>query len=146
MAHLKKYGVSLTLGPRYTMDCQIRDHVVRVDQPKGALGDDLGPTPIDYYLVSLGGCFGAIGRLIANQRRLPLRGMEIRVEGDLDVEVILGKSEEARAGFTELRVRVKIDADMSLEEKRAFLEEIEARCPVSDNTSNPTQLHSELVE
>jgi len=37
-------------------------------------------------------------------------------------------------------VRAKIDADMTKEEKEAFLHEVDRRCPVSDNIHNVTQM------
>ena len=44
-----------------------------------------------------------------------------------------------------LRVLVEIDADLSAEDKQAFLLEVERRCPLADNLTHGTQLHSQLV-
>ena len=48
----------------------------------------------------------------------------------------MGATKEGRAGFTEIRVNVDIDADMSKAEKEAFLHEVDLRCPISDNIAN----------
>ena len=48
-------------------------------------GADKGPTPLEYLFVALAGCIGSIGRIVATQRKLNVRGMEITVEGELDV-------------------------------------------------------------
>jgi len=37
-------------------------------------------------------------------------------------------------------VTLNIDSDMSNEEKKVFIKEIESRCPVSDNIANTTPL------
>jgi uncharacterized OsmC-like protein len=37
-------------------------------------------------------------------------------------------------------VTVKMDADMTKEEKEAFLHEVDLRCPVSDNIHNATPM------
>ena len=48
--------------------------------------------------------------------------------------------------FMSIKVLTKIDADMTLEEKQAFLAEIDHRCPVSENLQNTTPLVLELEE
>jgi len=146
MAGTKKVQVGMTLGPKFGMESKIRDHVIRVDQPRTSGGDDTGPTPLEYLLVSLAGCIGTVGRIIANQRHFPLRSMDVQIEGDLDTEVLLGKKKEPRSGFIGIRALVKIDADMSAEEKRKLLHEIDERCPISDNIANATPVSVELVE
>lgn len=144
MAKFKNVELVARLGDGFKMESKIRDHVVYIDQPKPAGGEDAGPTPLEYLLLSLAGCIGAIGRIIANQRKLPLRSMEIRVVGELDTDTLMGKSRENRAGFSGIWVMVKIDADMSKEEKGQFLHEIDSRCPVSDNLKAVTDVSIEL--
>ena len=36
---------------------------------------------------------------------------------------------------------VNLDADLTPEQKKEFLDEVERRCPVSENTSNTTPVH-----
>jgi putative redox protein len=144
MAGLKNVEIVATLGDRFKMESTIRDHVVHVDQPNAAGGDNAGPTPMEYLLLSIAGCIGAIGRIIANQRKLPLRSMQMRVIGELDTDTLMGRSRENRAGFLSISVLVKIEAEMSEQDKQAFLEEIDARCPVSDNLKEVTDLSIEL--
>lgn len=144
MAKFKSVELVAKLGDRFKMESRIRDHVVYIDQPKPAGGEDAGPTPLEYLLLSLAGCVGSIGRIVANQQRLPLRCMEIRVVGELDTDTLMGKSRENRAGFSGIWVMVKIDGDMSREEKQKFLDEVESRCPVSDNLKAMTEVSVEL--
>jgi len=62
------------------------------------------------------------------------------IQGDLDLEAILGEKQGARAGFEKIIVSVNVDADMTAEEKRDLLREVERRCPVSDTIKNTTAL------
>lgn len=96
-------------------------------------GNDEGPNPLEIFLSSLPACICAIGRIIANQRRIDLRGIEVELEGDIDKDFLMGKTTEGRAGFTEIRSFVHIDADMTKAEKEAFLKDIALRCPIADN-------------
>jgi len=122
----------------FKIETRSRQHVALVDQPIAGGGTDSGPTPLEYLFVSLAGCIVTIGHIIAKQRRLPVRNIEVHVEGELDTDVLMGKSTEVRAGFSGIRIHVKIDADMTQSEKEQYLREIDARCPISDNILNLT--------
>ncbi len=80
----------------------------------------------------------AVGRIIANQRHLPVRSIRVSVEGELNTDRLLGKAAQDRVGFSSIRAVVEIDADLSREEKARLLQEIDDRCPISDNLKNPT--------
>ncbi|WP_439184775.1 OsmC family protein [Carboxylicivirga taeanensis] len=136
-----KVGAKMDKGFRTEIQCS---HNFVVDQPK-PVGTDEGPNPMEIYLSSIPACICAIGRIIANQQRLPVRGISVQLEGDIDKDFLLGKTEEGRAGFVEIRTFVEIDADMTTEEKRAYLHAIEKRCPIADNTAFTTNLKTELI-
>lgn len=121
-------------------------HPFVIDQPKMAGGNDEGPNPLEIFLSSLPACICAIGRIIAMQRRIDLRGIEVEVEGDIDKDFLLGKTTEGRAGFTEIRSFVHIDADMNSDEKEAFLKEVELRCPIADNIAQKSVIRPVVVE
>ncbi len=121
-------------------------HPFVIDQPKMAGGNDEGPNPLEIFLSSLPACICAIGRIIAMQRKIDLRGIDVEVEGDIDKDFLLGKTMEGRAGFIEIRSTVSIDAEMSVEAKEAFLAEIEKRCPIADNMAEKSTLKAVVVE
>jgi putative redox protein len=124
----------------FKIEARSRQHSSYVDQPPAGGGEDSGPTPLEYLFISLAGCVVTIGHIIAKQRRLPVRKIEVQVEGEIDTDVFMGKRSDVRAGFGAIRVLTKIDADMSLEDKEQFLRDIDARCPISDNLLNLTPI------
>jgi uncharacterized OsmC-like protein len=95
---------------------------------------------LEVFLFALGGCLGTVAAIIANQERIKLNKFDVAIEGDLDTDYLLGKTTEGRAGFTEIRVSVDIDADMTDEEKEEFFEKVDSRCPISDNMLNETKI------
>ena len=107
---------------------------------KNAGGANLGPAPPELILAAYAGCVGSLGRIIAMQDKITLHGMSFEVEADYDPDCLLGRATTARAGFQEMRLKVKIDADLDDAGKQAFLDKIEERCPVGDNLVNATQL------
>lgn len=123
-----------------TIEIMCGEHKVYMDQPKNAGGNDLGPAPPELILASYAGCVGSIGRIIAYQEKITLRGMTFEVEADYDPDLLMGRKTTARAGFQEMRLKVKIDADLDDEAKQVFLDKIEERCPVGDNLINSTKL------
>ena len=110
----KNVSVDAVLLQGYQIEVKSRQHVTIVDQPPAGGGEDSGPTPLEFLLVSLASCFCTIGKIIAMQKRLPLRAIEVHVEGELDTDVLMGKRDDVRAGFSSIRVVTKIDADMNI--------------------------------
>ncbi len=122
------------------VDVTAREHTVIIDQPQGMGGKNAGANPLEIFLFSLGGCLGTVASIVANQERIKLNKFDLAVEGDLDTDYLMGKTKEGRAGFTEIRISVDIDADMTDEEKQEFFEKVDSRCPISDNMLNNTKL------
>ena len=128
------------MGAGMTIEIMCGEHKVYMDQPKNAGGADLGPAPPELILAAYAGCVGSLGRIIAMQDKIKLHGMTFEVEADYDPDCLLGRETTARAGFQEMRLKVKIDADLDDAGKQAFLDKIEERCPVGDNLINDTKL------
>lgn len=141
----KTIKVTANMGSGCAIRADIRDHKVVIDQPQAGGGTNEGPTPLEYFLFSLAGCIGSIGRIAASQQKIDLRGMEIRVEADLNPMGLLGKETDDRVGFQEIRVEAEIDADMSDAEKGAFLDLVCDRCPLHDNIKLATTVVHQLV-
>ena len=135
---MKTVSVNAVGGEGFRIDVAARDFNMIVDQPPAMGGVDSGPNPLEVALASLAACMVTIGKIIAKQERIDLRGMTCKVEGDLETAVLMGKATEPRAGFVDIRMALDIDADMTAEEKHTFVEKIEARCPISDMIANST--------
>jgi len=145
MAAMKKVEIRAVMGAGMKIECSTGRHTVLIDQPKPAGGTDAGPTPLEHLFCSLAGCIGSIARIVAHQKKIALRGIEITVSGELDVDTLLGKSKQNRAGFSGIKVQARIDADLTPEQKAAFLHEVDERCPVSDNLRQVTTVTAEVA-
>lgn len=146
MATIKKIEVGANLVENFKIASQIRNHQIIIDQPPQGGGQDEGPSPLEFMCLSLAACVITIGQIIARQKRIKLRNIEARVEAEIDADVFMGKTQENRVGFFGFKVLTKIDADLSLDEKKAFLEEIDSRCPVSENLQHLTSVILMLEE
>lgn len=70
-----------------------RSHCVIVDQPADR-GTDVGPTPLELCVMSHAGCYVATCALIAKKMRIPLKGLEVKVEA-VETEDVDTVTEEA---------------------------------------------------
>ena len=145
MATIKTVKVTATGPDGWLITTKAGVHTALVDQPEAMGGKNEGPSPLDYVFISLASCLVTIGKIVASQRKIELRGMEVEVSGDLNLEVLRGQEKNERAGFTSMVANVKIDADMTDEEKKEFLEEVDRRCPISDNLSHTTPVEVKLA-
>lgn len=106
------------------------------DHPAVLVGDDRGPTPIEFLLHGLASCITAGVANIAAARRVTLASVESRVEGDIDLQGILGLSDTVRNGYQRIRVNVTIAGDAPPEKLRQIVEQSRARSAVFDVLTN----------
>ena len=142
---VKTLHATATMSSGMTVEVTAGNHTFYMDQPKNAGGADLGPTPPDFLIAALAGCLGTIGRIVAHQQNITLRGMQFAVEADFDTDRLMGKPTESRTGFSEVRLKVVIDADLTLQQKQDFLAEVESRCPIADNLINGTSIKTSVA-
>ncbi len=145
MATNKTVKVTATGPEKWLVTTKAGKHTILVDQPEAMGGEDQGASPLDYLFVALGGCLITIAKIVAGQKKIDLRGMEVEISGEINLEVLRGQNSEERAGFKNIVANVKIDADMSEEEKKAFIEEVDKRCPISDNILKTTPVEVNVV-
>lgn len=119
-------------------------HTIIIDQPEQMGGTGAGANPMEYFLIALGGCQATMAAIIARQEGIDLKAFSMEIEGDYDVDFLMGKTEEGRAGFSEIREKVFIHADLTDEQKQAFFEKVHLRCPVTDSIRNQTHITYDL--
>ncbi|HUG17282.1 MAG TPA: OsmC family protein, partial [Thermomicrobiales bacterium] len=106
------------------------------DHPAVLVGEDRGPTPIEFLLHGLAGCITAGVGNIAAARGVTLTSVESHVEGDIDLRGILGLSNDVRNGYERIRISVTIAGDAPPEKLREIVEQSRARSAVFDVLTN----------
>jgi uncharacterized OsmC-like protein len=101
-----------------------------LDEPPVLLGKDEGTNPVEYLLVALSGCLTTALIAYASAKGITVKGVESRLEGDIDLRGFLGISEEVPVGYQEIRVFFKIDADISDEQKGELVKLAQKYSPV----------------
>jgi len=81
------------------------------DHPEVLVGQDHGPTPVEFLLHALAACLTSGIANIAAARGVNLTSVESTVEGDIDLLGILGLSDEVRNGYQQIRVCIHLEGD-----------------------------------
>ena len=110
------------------------------DHPEIFASEDKGATPGEYVLVGLASCLTAGIAAVARYRNIQLRSVTATIEGDIDVQGILGIDEDVRNGFSGIKVTYKIDADAKREDIEALVAQAQKRSAVYDMLTNPTNV------
>jgi uncharacterized OsmC-like protein len=110
------------------------------DHPEVFAAEDNGATPVEYVLVGLASCLTAGIAAVAQNRSIQLRAVTATIEGDMDLQGILGIDGNVRNGFNGIRVTYKIDADAKREDIEALVAQSQKRSAVYDIVTNPTNV------
>lgn len=106
------------------------------DHPEVLVGQDNGPTPVEWVLHALAACLtSGIGN-IAAARGVTLREVESTVEGDIDLLGIFGLSKEVRNGYQAIRVSFRVTGEAPAATLREIVEQARARSAVYDIITN----------
>jgi uncharacterized OsmC-like protein len=115
------------------------------DHPELFAADDAGATPAEFVLVALASCLTAGVASVAQHRGIQLRSVTATIEGDVDVQGILGIDSDVRNGFNGIKVTYSIDADASPEDIKALVAQSQKRSAVYDIVTNPTNITVEVA-
>jgi len=115
-----------------------KQFILDADEPPLLLGEDTGPNPVEYALTALAACLTTSMVYHAAAKGIELRGVEARLEGDLDLRGFLGISEDVPVGYENIRVYFKIDADVSDQQKEELCRMAAKYSPVFHTISNAT--------
>jgi uncharacterized OsmC-like protein len=110
------------------------------DHPEVFASEDLGATPVEYVLVGLASCLTAGIAAVAQYRGIQLKKVAATIEGDMDLQGILGIDGDVRNGFDGIRVTYDIDADASRADIEALVAQSQKRSAVFDIVTNPTNV------
>jgi uncharacterized OsmC-like protein len=110
------------------------------DHPAVLVGAGNGPTPVEMLLHAIAACLTAGIANIASARGIRLRRVRSTVEGDIDLQGLLGLSDSVRNGYRQIRVSFVIEGDGTAEQLAGLVERSRARSAVWDVLVNGTDV------
>ena len=86
------------------------------DEPPVLLGNNAGANPGESLLHALAGCLTTTLILHATARGIVIRELSTEIQGDIDLQGVLGLDETVDPRFEKINVRLNVKADCSDEE------------------------------
>jgi uncharacterized OsmC-like protein len=111
------------------------------DEPVAVGGLDSGPNPYDLLLASLGACTSMTIRLYADQKKLPLKRVEVRLRHDRIYAADCAECETKDGLLDHIERVISLEGDLDATQ-RAKLMEIADRCPVHRTLTSEVRIHT----
>ncbi len=122
-----------------------QEHTYDADHPAVLVGTDNAPTPVEFLLHAIAACLTAGLANVAAARGIDLHEVTSTVEGDIDLNGILGLSKEVRNGYSAIRVHLEVRGDAPEEQLRELVEQSRRRSAVYDVLTNSVPVHVDVT-
>jgi putative redox protein len=135
-------AVGESVRGRLTQEIEAGGHRLVADEPAG-VGDDLGPTPYDLLLASLGACTAMTLRLYADRKKWPLENVSVELRHDRIHANDSRKCAAPPCRIERIERIVNLGGPLS-DEQRDRLVKIAERCPVHRTLMGEKQIVTRL--
>jgi uncharacterized OsmC-like protein len=115
--------------------------VVENDEPPILLSKDKAPNPVEYVIQALLGCMTTTTVYKAAAQGIEIESVRSQIEGDLDVQGMLGLDPDVRPGFQEIRAKLIVKT----KGPRDMIRELHKSSPVYDTLARPVPIKVEIV-
>jgi len=129
------------LDKKFLRGMYMKGHFLRADEPVKYGGSDLGPSPYELLLMSLGACTSMTLRMYANRKKIPLQDLTVRLQHQ---RVHAQDCIECNDNIEQITRRISLIGDLSAEQRQRLLK-IADKCPVHRTLENDPQIVTELI-
>src|SRR5207302_1711307 len=117
--------------------------IYKAQAHKGVGGAGTGACSGDLLLGALAACAQITCQMVAAAMGIPTAGIDVTVEGDLDLQGTLGTSKEAPVGFQSIRVIFDVRAPhATVEQLSALQAKTEQYCVVMQTLQHPPRIEN----
>ena len=106
-------------------------------EPPVLLGDNEGANPVEFLLHALAGCVTTTFVLHAMGRGINIRELSTVLEGNIDLQGLLGLDETVSPGYEQICIQMHVKADCSDEELDDLLTYTQQHSPVCNTVCRP---------
>lgn len=131
-------------GTAMACNVDIGRAIVEAQAHSGVGGPGTGACSGDLLLAALAGCTQLTAQLVAEAMGLNTQGIEVEVEGDLDLRGTLGIDRSVPVGFEGIRLNIQVAGDLSDEELARFHRRVERYCVVLQTLRKPPSITSRV--
>ncbi|MEJ2123048.1 MAG: OsmC family protein [Alphaproteobacteria bacterium] len=124
-------------------DSRTEDFVFTNGEPPILLGNNEGGNPVEFLLHALAGCVTTTFVLHAMARGINIMELSTQLEGDMDLQGLLGLDDSVSPGYEEIRIKLNVRADCSDEQLEDLLAYTEQHSPVCNTVCRPVPVRIE---
>jgi len=117
--------------------------VLDADEPPILAGNDDGANPVEHLLNALAACVTTSMVAHAAVRGIQIQALESELEGDIDLRGFLGLADDVAKGFTDIRIKFKVKADVQNLQR---LKELTAFSPVLNTITEGATVDIQVEE
>ena len=115
-------------------------------EPPVLLGANEGANPVEFLLHALAGCVTTTTVLHAAARGIHIEELSTELEGEIDLQGLLGLDDAVPVGYQQIRIKMQIKADCTDEELDALLAFAQGHSPVCNTVCRPVPVKLERVK
>lgn len=130
---------------RFTNTIDDGSHQLVADEPASVGGDDLGPSPYELLLASLGACTSMTLRMYADRKGWPLERVSVELRHEKIHAEDCGHCETEKGRIDRIFVEVDVEGPLD-DEQRARLLDIAHKCPVHRTLQGEIDMPTSLRE
>ena len=117
--------------------------IYKAQAHSGVGGEGTGACSGDLLLGALAACAQITCQMVAAAMGIPTEGIDVTVEGDLDLQGTLGISKQAQVGFEAIRVTFDVRAPQANQEQLSALQaKAEQYCVVMQTLLHPPNIEN----
>jgi uncharacterized OsmC-like protein len=114
---------------------------------KGVGGQGTGACSGDLLLGALAACAQITCQMVAAAMAIPVEGIDVTVEGDLDLQGTLGIAKDAPVGFQKIKINFNIQApNATPDQLNALREKTEKYCVVMQTLEKPPKIENSWAQ
>src|SRR5712664_4140568 len=115
--------------------------IYQAEAHRGVGGAGTAACSGDLLLGALAACAQITCQMVATAMGIPVLGIEVQVEGDLDLRGTLGMAKEVPVGFEQIRLSFTLNApEATAEQLQALQEKTEQYCVVMQTLTQPPEM------
>jgi uncharacterized OsmC-like protein/alpha/beta superfamily hydrolase len=129
----------------YRGDIFVGPHMLTSDEPRAAGGTDAGPNPYGLLSAALGACTTITLRMYADLKKLPLKGVTVRITHDKIYAKDCAECETKEGKVDSFTRELELEGDLTPEQRQRLLQ-IADKCPVHNTLSHVSRIATTLKE
>ena len=123
----------------YTTEIRAGRHALLADEPESVGGTDLGPTPYDLLIASLGTCTSMTLRMYADRKKWPLHEVRVHLEHQKVHESDCENEDDPAARIDQITREIELAGPLTQDQKKRLIE-IAEKCPVHKTLSGDLRI------